>query len=312
MPEASLAANCAVDIVEVGARDGLQNEPEIVTTADKLALIRHMIDAGARRFEVASFVNPARVPQMADAEAVVAGLPNRNDVSYIGLCLNERGLIRALQCRAGDKRGVDEAGCVVVASDTFGQRNQGQTIETGIAATLKMLRLARAEGLIPQVTISAAFGCPFEGAVAPSRVLDIAKALADANPAEITLADTIGVGVPGQVRDVFGALRGAVPAHIRLRGHFHNTRNTAVANVWAAYQTGVRIFDSSLGGLGGCPFAPNATGNIATEDLIYLFERSQIKTGIDLSATISANSWISHILGRGLSSMVARAGDFKV
>jgi hydroxymethylglutaryl-CoA lyase len=309
---ASSATNSEVDIVEVGARDGLQNEPEIVSTSDKLSLIHKMIEAGARRFEVASFVNPLRIPQMADAEAVIAGLPDRSDVNYIGLCLNMRGVLRAIDSRAGGKRGIDEAGCVIVASDTFGQRNQGQTIAQGIAANINMMKLARAEGLIPQVTISAAFGCPFEGTVPAARVLDIAKALTEAEPIEISLADTIGVGVPGQVRDLFGALREIVPAHIRLRGHFHNTRSTAVANVWAAYQVGVRMFDSSIGGLGGCPFAPNATGNIATEELIYLFEQSSIQTGIDLEDAISVNAWVAQILGRRLPSMVARAGNFKV
>jgi hydroxymethylglutaryl-CoA lyase len=299
-----------VQIVEVGARDGLQNEPETVSTADKLTLISRMIAAGIRRLEVASFVNPARVPQMADAAEVIAGLPDDKRISYIGLCLNKRGVLRAIESRAGGQRGVDEAGCVVVASDSFGQRNQGQTISDGIAANIDMLKLARSEGLLPQVTISAAFGCPFEGAVPAARVLDIAKAMLDAAPDEIALADTIGVAVPGQVRDLFGRLREITPAHIRLRAHFHNTRNTGIANAWAAYEAGVRVLDSSVAGLGGCPFAPKATGNIATDDLVYLLNRSNVQSGVALAQVIETSKWMESLLGRPLPSMVARAGDF--
>lgn len=300
----------AVQIVEVGARDGLQNEPDIVSTADKLKLITSMIDAGARRIEVASFVHPGRVPQMADAEDVIAGLPDRRDISYIGLCLNKRGILRALATREGNKRGVDEAGCVAVATDSFGQRNQGQTIEESIAENREMIRLAKAEGLVAQVTISVAFGCPFEGEVPADRVIRIASELATAEPAEIALADTIGVAVPGQVRDLFGRLREAVPDTIRLRAHFHNTRNTGIANAWAAYEAGVRVLDSSLGGLGGCPFAPKATGNIATEDLVFMLERSGVATGIDLDRAIETNRWFETVIGRPLPSMVGKAGGF--
>jgi hydroxymethylglutaryl-CoA lyase len=299
-----------VQIVEVGARDGLQNEPDIVDTGNKLALINRVMDSGVKRIEVASFVHPARVPQMADAEAVIAGLPDRPDISYIGLCLNKRGVLRAIESRAGGKRGIDEAGCVLVASDSFGQRNQGQTIAEGIAANIDMLRLARAEGLVPQLTISAAFGCPFEGAVPPARVLDMAKAMVEAEPDEIALADTIGVAVPPQVSDLFGRLREVVPPNIRLRAHFHNTRGTGLANAWAAYDAGVRVLDSSVAGLGGCPFAPKATGNIATDDLIYMLRRSGVETGIDLSGIIATTQWMEALLGRPLPSLVARAGDF--
>ncbi len=297
----------SLQIVEVGPRDGLQNEPDIVSTADKLALIGRMIDAGARRLEVASFVHPQRVPQMADAEAVIAGLPDRADVSYIGLTLNKRGVLRALATREGGKRGVDEIGCVIVATDTFGQKNQGQTVAEGIAEASEMIRFAKDNGLIAQVTISAAFGCPFEGDVPPQRIVDIAKAVLEAGPAEIALADTIGVGVPAQVTDLYGRLAEFVPSDVRLRAHFHNTRGTGIANAWAAIQAGVQVLDSSLGGLGGCPFAPKATGNIATEELIYLAERSSIDHGMDLDAVIAANRWMAEILGRELPSLVARA-----
>jgi hydroxymethylglutaryl-CoA lyase len=299
----------SVQIVEVGARDGLQNEPEIVATADKLGLITRMLDAGVRRIEVASFVNPKRVPQMADAAEVIAGLPDRADVSYIGLCLNKRGVMRAIESREGNKRGVDEAGCVVVASDSFGQRNQGRTVEQGIAENRDMLRLARENGLVAQVTISASFGCPFEGRVAPEAVVRIAREMADAGAEEIALADTIGVAVPAQVTELVGRVREAVGEHVRLRAHFHNTRGTGIANAWAAYEAGVKVLDSSLGGLGGCPFAPKATGNISTEDLVFMLERSGVESGIDLDKAIAANRWFESVLGRPLPSMVARAGQ---
>lgn len=297
----------SIELVEVGPRDGLQNEPEAIQTGVKLRLIDTMIGYGARRLEVASFVHPGRVPQMADAEAVIAGLPDRDDVTYIGLTLNKRGIMRALATREGGKRGIDQAGCVIVASDTFGQKNQGQTIEQGVEENRNMLRFARAEGLSAQVTISAAFGCPFEGAVKPETVLAIAEEIAAEDPAEIALADTIGVGTPAQVEDLFGMLAELLGGRIPMRCHFHNTRGTGIANAWAAYRSGVRTFDASLGGLGGCPFAPKATGNIATEDLIYLMEQSGVGTGIDLDAAIGANHEFAAVLGRTLPSMVARA-----
>lgn len=297
----------SIELVEVGPRDGLQNEPDIVSTADKLALINRMISYGARRLEVASFVHPVRVPQMADAEDVIAGLPDRNDVTYIGLTLNKRGVMRGLATKEGGRRGIDQAGCVLVASDTFGQKNQGQTIAEGIAENRAMIRFAKAEGLSAQVTISAAFGCPFEGEVKPETVLAIAEEMAAEDPVEIALADTIGVGVPAQVEDLFGRLGNLLGGRIPMRCHFHDTRGTGIANAWAAYKSGVRAFDASLGGLGGCPFAPKATGNIATEDLIYMMERSGIDTGVDLDAVIQTNRGFAQVLGRELPSRVARA-----
>ena len=296
-----------VQIVEVGPRDGLQNEAEVLATDVKLALIDRLLAAGARRLEVASFVNPARVPQMGDAEAVIAALPDRRDVSYIGLCLNKRGVLRAVASRDHGRRGVDEAGCVVVASDSFGQRNQGQTVAEGIAENRDMLRLAAGAGLVAQITISAAFGCPFEGRVDPARVVEIAAEMAAAGAVEIALADTIGIAVPNQVTDLFGQVRAAAPG-VRLRAHFHNTRGTGIANAWAAWQAGVEVLDASVGGLGGCPFAPNATGNIATEDLVYLLDRSGVATGVDLDALIATGRWMGDRLGRVLPSAVGRAG----
>jgi hydroxymethylglutaryl-CoA lyase len=303
-------SDLAVRIVEVSARDGLQNESAIIATEDKIALIGRMIEAGARRLEVASFVHPVRVPQMADAEAVIAGLPDRPDVSYIGLCLNRRGVERAARSRTGNKRGVDEAGCVTVASDAFGRANQNQSVAESVAENVAMLGLARREGLVPQVTIAVAFGCPFEGSIDPARIVEIAQRLAEAEPEEIALADTIGVAVPGQVGDLIGRLREALPAAIRLRAHFHDTRATGIANAWAALQAGVNVLDSSLGGLGGCPFAPGATGNIATEDLVYLLDKSGVETGIDLAAAIAVNKWFAGVIGKPLPSSVGRAGGF--
>jgi len=299
-----------LQIVEVAPRDGLQNEKVMVSTADKVTLIERMIEAGARRFEVGSFVNPKRVPQMADTPEVIAALPDREDVSYIGLCLNRKGVERAAQSRMGNKRGVDEAGCVTVASDAFGKANQGQTSAESVAENLAMLVLARGEGLVPQVTIAVAFGCPFSGAVDPDAVVNIAERLAAADPVEIAVADTIGVAVPGQVRDLIGRLREVLPPQIRLRAHFHDTRATGVANAWAAWEAGANVLDSSLGGLGGCPFAPGATGNVATEDLVYLFERSGVPTMIALDRAIAINSWFAGVMGKALPSSVARAGGF--
>ncbi len=299
-----------VGIVEVGARDGLQNEPEIIATADKVALITRLIDAGARRLEVGSFVNPKRVPQMADAAEVIALLPDRRDVSYIGLCLNRKGVERAADSRGGNKRGVDEAGCVAVASDGFGKANQNQTADETVAENIAMLGLAKAEGLVAQVTISVAFGCPFDGPTPPDRVIEIAQRLAEAGPAEIAIADTIGIAVPAQVRDLVGRLRELLPAEIGLRAHFHDTRGTGIANAWAAYEAGADVLDSSIGGLGGCPFAPGATGNIATEDLVYLLDKSGVESGIDLARAIEVNRWFAPIIGKPLPSRVGKAGGF--
>jgi len=305
--EASLMTHDAIELVEVGPRDGLQNEPDIISSEVKLAMIRRMLDYGARRLEVASFVHPERVPQMADAEAVVASLPDRDDVTYIGLALNKRGVLRALATRETGRRGIDQLGCVLVASDTFGQKNQGQTIRQGVTENRDMIRFAKAEGMRVQVTISAAFGCPFEGEVQPETILQIAEEMAVEEPEEIALADTIGAGVPAQVEDLFGRLAELLAGRVPMRAHFHNTRGTGIANAWAAYGAGVRTFDASLGGLGGCPFAPNATGNIATEDLIYMVERSGIDSGVDLDLVIATNHWFADKLGRQLPSLVARA-----
>ena len=301
----------SVEIVEVGARDGLQNEKTLFSTEQKVSLINKAVAAGIKRLEVASFVHPKLVPQMADAEAVVADLPDNPSIEYIGLVLNKRGYMRALATRDGNKRGVDEVGCVTTASNTFGEKNQGQNRAATIAESKAIISLAKRDGVGAQVTISTAFGCPFEGEVSAAIVIDMAKALAESEPREIAIADTIGVAVPNQVEDMIGALKQALP-EVSLRAHFHNTRNTGIANAWAAYRAGATTLDSSAAGLGGCPFAPRATGNIGTEDLLYMLERSDVDTGVNLSKMIDLAKWIENILGRPAPSMVAHAGDFPV
>ncbi|MCZ6888349.1 MAG: hydroxymethylglutaryl-CoA lyase [Gammaproteobacteria bacterium] len=294
-----------VTLMEVSPRDGLQNEPELLSTEDKLTLVDKALDAGFKRIEVTSFVHPKRVPQMADAEAVCAGLPQRGDVGYTGLVLNRRGYERA---RATGR--IDEIGMVVPASDTFGDRNQGQTVDQSVAEGQEILEDARRAGLKAQVTIAVAFGCPFEGEVGIDRLVDIAQRLAEAGPVELALADTIGVGVPSQVLQAFEAIREAVGDTLPLRAHFHNTRNTGIANAFAALQVGVATLDASIGGIGGCPFAPDATGTIATEDLIYMLDRMKVEHDADLDRVLDASRWLSRALGKTLPSMVAKAGGF--
>jgi hydroxymethylglutaryl-CoA lyase len=294
----------SVEIVEVGPRDGLQSEPGVMATAAKIEFIERLVAAGVRRLEVTSFVNPKRVPQMADAEQVLAGLAKRADVHYVGLVLNRKGFDRALAA------GCNEVGMAVVASDTFNRRNQGVGTEESIAAWLEIAGAARAAGIRAQVTVSAAFGCPFEGEMPVKRVVEVAQRCAEAGPFEIALADTIGVGVPAQVTELVGAVRAAIPREIRLRAHFHNTRNTGLANAYAAVQAGVATLDASAGGIGGCPFAPAATGNIPTEDLVYMLERSGVSTGIDLDALIATGKWLQETLGRPVPGMLVKAGSF--
>jgi hydroxymethylglutaryl-CoA lyase len=293
-----------IELIEVGPRDGLQNQAEILTTDDKVHFIESLIRAGARRIEIASFVNPKLVPQMADAEAVTERVGKRPGVTRIGLVLNERGLDRAL---ATD---IDEIGALAVATDAFGVRNQKQTSAESVAVAKAVVARAKAAGRSAQATISVAFGCPFEGEVSREHVVAIATSLAEAGPREIALADTIGAAVPAQVTALVAAVGKAVPG-VPLRCHFHNTRNTGLANAWAAYQAGVTRLDASMGGIGGCPFAPKATGNIPTEDLVYIFERSGIATGYDLDALIALAPWLAERLDlRALPALVSRAGSF--
>ena len=292
-----------IEIVEVGPRDGLQNESTVFSTAAKVEFINRIVAAGTRRVEVASFVHPKRVPQMADAEAVLKALPRRDNVYYVGLVLNRRGFDRAAAA------GCNEIGMAVVASDTFNQRNQGVTTEESIKAWLDIAAAAHAAGIRPQVTVSAAFGCPFEGEVAPAKVLEVATRVAQAAPFEIAIADTIGVGAPNQVTDLLGRLTDALPG-MPLRCHFHNTRNTGLANAYAAVEAGATVLDASVGGIGGCPFAPAATGNIPTEDLLYMLDRMGVSTGVDLDATLATSRWLQDQLGRAVPGMLVKAGGF--
>ena len=292
-----------IELVEVGPRDGLQSEGVILPTATKIELIERLIGAGLRRIEVTSFVNPQRVPQMADAEAVLAGVARPPGVSLMGLVLNRRGFERA---RAA---GCDAIGMAVMASETFNRRNQGVGSEQSIADWREIAAAAHAAGIRPNVTISVAFGCPFEGEVDPDRVIDIALRCADAEPVEIALADTIGVAVPSQVSELFGRLRAHLPG-MPLRAHFHNTRNTGIANAYAALVAGVGVLDASVGGVGGCPFAPAATGNIPTEDLLYMLNRMGIETGVAIDAVIDTARWLEVQLAKPVPGMLMKAGNF--
>ena len=292
-----------VELIEVSPRDGLQNEPKILLTEVKVELINRAVAAGVRRIEVVSFVNPKRVPQMADAEAVMAALPARDDVTYIGLALNMRGLDRAIAA------GCKEVNYAVLASDAFSERNQGTSIEQAIDIGADMIRIAHDAGVRFSMTFSAVFGCPFQGEVRPERVLEIVAAGLAAGPDEIALADTIGVAVPSQVGEMFTEVA-KLATDAKLRGHFHNTRNTGIANAYAAIEAGAAALDASIGGFGGCPFAPAATGNVPSEDLIYMLNRTGIDTGIDIESLIETADWLGGELGKPGPAMLGRAGNF--
>lgn len=293
-----------IEIVEVGARDGLQNEKTILSPEDRVELIRRLEAAGARRQEVVSFVNEKRVPQMAGAEPIMAALPHEAGRSRIGLVLNGRGWDRCVAAAC------DEANVVVCASDGFGIRNQGAAVAEQVASFAAIAGRQASEGGPPvTLTISVAFGCPFDGEISEDQVVAIAREGAALKVAEIALADTIGVADPWVVRKRVEAVR-KVTGDIPLRMHFHDTRNTGIANAYAAIEAGVSILDASVGGLGGCPFAPAATGNIGTEDLVYMLERGGFETGYDLGALIDTAQWICGKIGKPPASAVARAGGF--
>ncbi len=287
-----------IELVEVSPRDGLQNERVILSTADKVSLVGRAVSAGARRIEVASFVNPRRVPQMADAEAVVAGLRKSSDVVHIGLVLNARGAERALATA------IDEVGVVCAASDAFGRANQAQSSDDTVEMARDVVALARSQGRRAQVTIAVAFGCPFEGAVDPARIVAMARRLAEAGPLEIALADTIGVARPEEVtrlvREVAAAIR-----PLPVRAHFHDTRGMGVANVLAAVSAGAITIDASIGGVGGCPFAPGAAGNVASEDVTYALGET---IAIDGAALVDAALWLNGKLERSITSALMRTG----
>lgn len=288
-------------VYEVGPRDGLQNEPDLLAPEIRVELIRRLVGAGIEAVEVASFVDPQRVPQMAGAEEVVAALDRVPGVVYAGLALNERGFERLV---AG---GLDEVRFAFGVTDSFNQRNQGATVEESLGVAAQILARGRENGLRVAVTLSVAFGCPFEGRVEAARVLELAERVATMGPDTILLADTIGVAAPGEVRELIAR---TAELGVQVGGHFHNTRNTGYANAAAALEAGASVLDASVGGLGGCPFAPKATGNIATEDLVYLLHREGVETGIDLDALIEISEWLEGILGRQLEGQLYRAGRF--
>lgn len=293
-----------IEIVEVGPRDGLQNDPALMPTDVKLEFVNRLIDAGVRRMEAASFVNPKLVPAMADSDDVMSRVPRDRGVKYIGLALNERGMRRALEARC------DEVNFVMVASEGFGKANQNATPEDTADLFDRIAVLAHDENVPVSVTISVAFGDPFDGEVPIDRVAMLAGRAAAAGAMEIALGDTIGVANPWDVRERITAVREAAP-DAQLRLHFHNTRNTALANVFAAVDAGVDVIDASCGGVGGCPFAPKATGNVATEDVVYMLHRAGFDTGIDLDRMIETARWLeAEGLKHPVASMVAKAGGF--
>lgn len=294
----------SLELLEVSPRDGLQNEKHTVATSDKLELVERAIDAGVRRIEVTSFVNPKAVPQMADADDVCAGLPQRDDVTYIGLVMNMRGAERAIATGR-----IDQLGAVAVATDGLGVANQGQTSDETIAVCQQIIERAQGSGLTAQATIAASFGCPFDGEVPEERVVHMARELAKAGPVEIALADTIGVANPAHVDSLVSKVREVIDP-LPVRVHFHNTRGTGLANVWAAIGAGATTIDASIGGLGGCPFAPGAAGNVATDDVLYMLDRAGIETGLSLESLIETNHWLSKVMGKQLPAMVGKAGGF--
>jgi isopropylmalate/homocitrate/citramalate synthase len=289
-------------LCDVGPRDGLQNESPTLAPAVRAELCDRLLAAGLPRVEAVSFVNPRLVPQMAGAEEVVAAIHRRPPAVLAGLVLNQRGLDRALAA------GVDQVHYAFGVTDTFSMRNQNTTVKNGIETSHQVVRRCRQAGVPVTVTLSVAFGCPFEGRVAPERVLRVVEQVQEEPPDEIAPADTIGVGVPTQVREL---VRGARELGARRVGcHFHNTRNTGLANAVAAVEAGALTLDASVGGTGGCPFAPRATGNVPTEDLVYLLHGMGVPTGVDLHSLMETSTWLGERLGKELPAMVTRAGDF--
>jgi hydroxymethylglutaryl-CoA lyase len=292
-----------VEIVEVAPRDGLQNEAHHLDTATKLELVDRAVEAGARRVEVTGFARPDVVPALADADAVAVAVAGRPGVEWSALVLNGRGYDRATAA------GIRAVNMVVLATETFSRRNQRLSVDEALAAAAALRERSAADGTRFTVTVGAAFGCPFEGEVALDRLGAVLERVALLQPDEIALADTIGVGTPGDVVARFGLLQELVP-DTPLRAHFHDTRNTGLANAVAAIGSGVTALDASLAGIGGCPFAPNATGNVATEDLVYCLHRMGIPTGLDLTTVLRHADWLPRQLGREPSSALVRAGAF--
>ncbi|WP_322411215.1 hydroxymethylglutaryl-CoA lyase [Microbacterium invictum] len=291
-----------MQIVEVGPRDGLQNEKVVLDVRTRVRYIEHVVASGARRIEAVSFARPDRVPQMAGAEEVMAAVPRVEGVAYSGLVMNPRGVDRAIAA------GIDEANIVLVATDEFSRRNQGMTVAESLAVLPKMVERLVDAGIPTTVTIGAAFGCPFEGEVPVARIAELTRAVSDLPISELALADTIGVGVPRDVRDRVTAARDEIDVPMRL--HLHNTRNTGYANALTAVEMGVEVLDASTGGIGGCPFAPAATGNIATEDLLYALKRSGHEVSQSLDGVLAATRFITEALGILPPALLGRAGDF--
>ena len=291
-----------MEIVEVGPRDGLQNEKKVLSTSEKVAYIELLIRAGLKRIEAVSFARADKVPQMADAEGVMEAVPREEGISYIGLVMNDRGLTRAIAT------GVDEANFVIVTTDTFSQRNQGASVDEALVQLAPMVARAQKAGLKTTVTIAASFGCPFEGEVTTEQVMRVVEAAHRLNVDEIALGDTIGVGTPSDVRRLVEASRSITDKKLRL--HLHNTRNTGYANAITGYEMGVDALDSAAGGIGGCPFAPNATGNIGTEDLYYLLARSGVELGIDFEKLVEASLFVTDRLEISAPAQLSRAGLF--
>ena len=290
----------AVRIVEVGPRDGLQNEPSPIGTADKIAFVNALSDAGHRVIEVSAFVSPKWVPQMADAAEVFAGIARRSGTRYTALVPNLAGLQRAIAAR------VDEIAVFAAASESFSRRNINQSIAESLETYRAVCAAAKDAGLPVRAYVSTAFGCPFEGAVAPSAVAGVSAALMEMGAYEVAVSDTIGIAHPGQVAPVLAAVAARVPLD-RVALHFHDTRGTALANVLTALDLGVTTFDASAGGLGGCPYAPGATGNLATEDLLYMLDGLGIDTGVSLERVLAASRAIEEKLGHPLASRYAAA-----
>ena len=296
-----MQSHTKIAVCDVGPRDGLQNESRALAPDVRAELCNRLARAGLSRVEAVSFVNPKRVPQMAGAEEVIAGLDRVPGVIYAGLILNQRGYDRAIAA------GVDEVHYAFPATDTFCERNQGTTLAAATELAATLVERAHSDGVRVTVTIGASFGCPFEGRVAPERVLGLAAQIQAHGPDEIVLADTIGVGVPSQVREL---VAGVAELGATVGCHFHNTRNTGFANALAAVEAGVRLLDSSCAGTGGCPFAPRATGNIATEDLVYLLHGMGYETGIELGAVLETAAWLAEALGKELPGQTYKAGAF--
>ncbi len=296
-----MSESSAIRVCEMGPRDGLQNEPEVVPLDAKVALVDALSEAGLPEIEVGSFVNPALVPRMADTAEVFRRIRRRTGTVYAALVPNQRGAEAALSAKAG------KLSVFASASESFSRRNTNASIAETLDRFTPVFELARAEGLPIRAYLSCAFGCPDEGEIAPAVVARWGRELLDRGAGELDIADTIGVAVPVEVERVLEAVTAVGVEMSQLAMHFHDTRGTAIANAWTAIRRGVPALDSSCGGLGGCPFAPGASGNLATEDLLYLCERSRIATGVDAAGVASASRGLASCLGRGLPSRVLAA-----